>query len=107
MSKSMRRYPDEAAKPADRSERVQARTEYHDLAGMLALGMVGLGIVFAVVIYYYRGTRPGGGGGAVSRSPCLPGATSGTSTRCTASLVRPTMIVARASEPFDLVGSTG
>ncbi len=41
------------AKEADQNERWLGY-QYHELAGGLALGLVGIGIVFAALLYYYR-----------------------------------------------------
>lgn len=50
-------FPAEAAKPHRVSEREYAH-EYHTLAGNLALGMVLLGLTFALLTYYYRVMDP-------------------------------------------------
>jgi len=50
-------YTGAQARPADQSERVKA-LELHALAGNLALAVVGIGIVFAFALYYYRVLDP-------------------------------------------------
>jgi NADH-quinone oxidoreductase subunit L len=50
-------FPEVAAKVEHRSERHQAH-KLHDTAGVLALGVVLIGIVFAMAVYYYRALDP-------------------------------------------------
>jgi NADH-quinone oxidoreductase subunit L len=94
-------WPAIAAKEQRISERHYAH-EFHETAGMLALGMVGLGIIFAAVIYYARILDPAE---AKEQFPAVHAFLINKwyfDELYSVVLVRPAMIVARAFRAFDL-----
>jgi NADH-quinone oxidoreductase subunit L len=94
-------WPDHAAKPLRLNERHWAH-ELHDHAGLLALFMVAVGIVFAVLTYYSRVLDPAE---AKEQFPKVHAFLENKwyfDHLYSALLVRPAMIVARAFRAFDL-----
>jgi NADH-quinone oxidoreductase subunit L len=99
-------WPAADASLRNRTERYFAH-KYHTVAGMLALGLVVLGILFALLIYSYRVLDP-----AEAREQ-FPGIYALLVNKWyfdhiySVLLVRPAMIVARAFRAFDLKGIDG
>jgi NADH-quinone oxidoreductase subunit L len=83
------------------SERYQAHA-YHDLAGMLALGVVALGFAFAGIVYYWRVLDP------AEAKEQFPGVHRFLSAKWyfdelySVALVRPALVVANWCRSFDL-----
>jgi NADH-quinone oxidoreductase subunit L len=94
-------WPHEVSKPEGLSERHWAH-EYHDFVGWMALGVAGVGVLFAFLIYYFRVLDP------EEAREQFPGVYAFLWSKWyfdelySASLVRPAVIVARWCRSFDL-----
>lgn len=99
-------FPDVAAKDVKLNERHHAH-EKHVLAGMLALGVVGIGILFALLTYFYRVLDPAEAKEQFPRVYALLVNKWYFDAVYSVLLVRPAMIVAWALRAFDLRGIDG
>jgi NADH-quinone oxidoreductase subunit L len=94
-------WPAAAASLRHRTERYFAH-EYHTVAGLLALGLVVMGILFALLIYSYRVLDPAEAKEQFPRIYAFLVNKWYFDNLYSVLLVRPTMIVARAFRAFDL-----
>jgi NADH-quinone oxidoreductase subunit L len=99
-------WPAVAAKTAHVSERFWAH-HLHSLAGMLALGLVAVGIVFASVVYFYKVLDPAEAKEQFPRLHAFLVNKWYFDHLYSVALVRPAMIVARAFRAVDLKGIDG
>jgi NADH-quinone oxidoreductase subunit L len=99
-------YDEFAAKPHAQNERHRAH-ELHGLAGVIALGMAGLGLAFALVTYYWGYLKPQE---AKEQFPALHAFLANKwyfDDTYSVLVVRPAVIVAQAFKGFDLRGIDG
>jgi NADH-quinone oxidoreductase subunit L len=94
-------FPEAAAKPERQNVREQAH-KLHDQAGLMALGVVLLGIVFAMATYFYRALDPAEGKEQFPKVHAFLVNKWYFDAVYSVLLVRPAMIVARAFRAFDL-----
>jgi NADH-quinone oxidoreductase subunit L len=94
-------FPEVAAKVEHRNERHQAH-RLHDVAGLMALGVVLLGIVFAMATYLYRALDPKEAKEQFPRLHAFLVNKWYFDEVYSVLIVRPAMVVARALRAFDL-----